>query len=116
MGEAIRLPIQKRFVYSLSDPETGNVRYIGVTADTQRRYKDHCANFPEKSDKFNWIEELKSKGFLPVISVIEECDHFNASWRESYHIIEHLKKGCRPSDYIPKYAKTNSDFYTKEFI
>ncbi len=36
-----KILINKWFIYSLSDPKSGMIRYIGATTDPTRRYNEH---------------------------------------------------------------------------
>lgn len=36
--------MNKKFIYTLSDPDTGLVRYIGKTNDIKKRFSKHLSN------------------------------------------------------------------------
>jgi hypothetical protein len=85
------------FIYTLSDPETGHIRYVGKTFNRKGRLKAHvkckgntwCAN---------WIKSLRPKGLIPIMEVIEEIvteNHLEGEAAEMFWI-ETLKfYGCR---------------------
>lgn len=63
------------YIYTLSDPTTGLVRYIGQTAHTGRRYYLHLFHSERRSTKTHkekWICTLLAKGLKPEMEVIWE--------------------------------------------
>lgn len=61
-------------VYSLNDPRTQEVRYVGVTLRTlHTRYAAHlsAARCGLKTHCAHWIRSLISQGLTPILSVIE---------------------------------------------
>ena len=73
----------KTYIYTLTDPNTNKVRYIGKTINIKRRYYCHInkksnlrlGNFYLK----NWLLSLLNKGQKPILEVIDECD---SDWEE----------------------------------
>jgi len=67
-----------RYIYSLSDPNTKEIRYIGQTNDINRRLRDHInSSVNIKNKQYNthkccWIRQLLEQGIEPIISIIEE--------------------------------------------
>lgn len=59
-------------IYTLTDPRTETVRYVGMSTYAQRRHKEHIANSSGLKDK--WIQELKYVGILPTLAVIDEAE------------------------------------------
>lgn len=51
------------FIYALCDPDTEEVRYIGKSNSTRRRYSDHIneCRTNRKSHKISWIKSLLSE-------------------------------------------------------
>jgi hypothetical protein len=72
MSEATRTPIWAR-IYTLSDPRTLEVRYVGMTTKTlEARLKGHLRNYPhEKNHRARWIRSLQDVGLIPVIVEID---------------------------------------------
>ena len=61
------------YIYTLSDPITGDIRYVGKTTNLKQRYKAHCD--PSKSKhthKYNWIQSLRKQRLKPIMEVIDE--------------------------------------------
>jgi hypothetical protein len=67
------------YIYTLSDPNTNEVRYVGKTINTKRRYKQHLYDKRQTSHKHSWIKSLKDIGLKPIMNIIEEC---NDNWEE----------------------------------
>lgn len=67
------------YIYTLSDPNTNEVRYVGKTINTKRRYKQHLYDKRQTSHKHSWIISLKKIGLKPIMKIIEEC---NDNWEE----------------------------------
>jgi len=77
----------KVYIYSLSDPITDEVRYIGKTIRPKQRYKEHIRNSKDKKTYSNcWINSLIKDGLKPILSILEECDESNWIEREKYYI------------------------------
>lgn len=82
----------KIYIYSLSDPETGEVRYVGKTVqDPYHRYHSHisCSKHSRKKDHCHcWIKSLINKGQKPIMKIVEETHDIN---REIFWINEYKK-------------------------
>lgn len=59
-------------IYTLTDPRTNEIRYVGKANNITQRYKAHL-NRARKHQihKKNWIESLKREGLKPIIYVID---------------------------------------------
>jgi len=82
------------YIYSLSDPITNEIRYIGKSFKPQLRFKNHIY----QSKKLNsyigrWINLLLNEAKLPILSIIEECNDSNWEEREIYWIDYYKKAG-----------------------
>lgn len=75
------------YIYSLSDPETNEVRYIGRTIESpHRRYLKHISQSKNNTKKdycHCWIKSLIKKNLKPHLNIIEETFDTN---REIYWI------------------------------
>lgn len=77
------------YIYSLTDPDTNEVRYVGKTTHIKRRYYEHTKNISgikSNSHKCNWIKKLIKENKYPIINIIEECNDDNWEQRERYWI------------------------------
>lgn len=62
-------------IYTLSDPTTKQVRYVGKTkCSIVKRFNHHIDKSKNKptTHRDNWIKSLLLKGLLPIIEIIEE--------------------------------------------
>lgn len=85
------------FIYSLSDPLTKEIRYVGKAVDVHQRYKKHLVR-KENTYKFCWVEGLKQKGLKPELEVLEVIyDSNDKDWQASEQWwISYLRFiGCR---------------------
>lgn len=75
------------FIYTLNDPRTGNVRYVGWTMDKKRRFREHLNRCcVEDTHKARWIRTLVSIGLQPIMCAIEEVTAANRVDREIFWI------------------------------
>ena len=80
----------KIYIYSLTDPITNQIRYIGKSIDPQQRYYAHISRCKERRTHTNcWIYGLSSKNLKPILNIIEECNELNWVEREQHHISLH---------------------------
>jgi hypothetical protein len=62
-------------VYTLTDPRTNEVRYVGWTTNLPRRFREHLSEGRRRhsqSRKHTWISGVIADGFLPIATVVEE--------------------------------------------
>jgi len=61
--------------YSLSDPDTLEVRYIGVTTNTLSvRFQQHKSAAKKDKDythKTKWVKSLLNKNKLPIMTLLQ---------------------------------------------
>src|ERR1019366_3930855 len=70
MSEATPEPFAR--IYTLSDPRTLEVRYVGMTTKTlKERLKGHLRNVREKNHRAFWIRSLLAAGVRPEIAELE---------------------------------------------
>lgn len=69
-------------IYSLSDPRSGELRYIGKTIlSLQRRLSAHViASKQPRTYVAKWVKSLVTQGFIPVIAEIESVRN---GWQEA---------------------------------
>lgn len=71
------------YIYTLSDPRNGHIRYVGKTVNMVNRFIQHC-NRQKNSHLKNWIMQLKNAGLSPIMEEIEKCDSSDESqWQEA---------------------------------
>lgn len=86
-------------IYSLNDPETNEIRYIGKTVSPL--YKRLSSHYRDKSHsyKVHWISSLKEKKLKPKIVLVEICDETNWEEREKYWI-SYYREHTRLTNYL----------------
>jgi group I intron endonuclease len=73
------------YIYTLNDPITNKVMYIGKTKNIQKRLIRHIYS-ETHSNKDKWIRELKSKKTFPIIEYLDECKSEDINDLEIYWI------------------------------
>ena len=75
-------------IYTLSDPITGRVRYVGKTINLKQRFNKHILESRKstKSHKKAWINSLLNKNLKPIINIIDIVDEENWGFWEQYWI------------------------------
>lgn len=84
-------------IYKLTDPETGEIRYIGLTHDLHMRVRNHMHMPADKvtEAKRLWIDNLRLKQLSPIATVIEQVDPPEmARAREFRWILHYLKQSA----------------------
>jgi hypothetical protein len=83
------------FIYSLVDPITLEVRYIGQTTCGYQRYKDHCKISENDGDSYraNWLRSLIKKDLKPILSVLKYTDDLD--YWEKYFISVFANSGAK---------------------
>lgn len=74
---------RRAFIYALTDPRDGQIRYVGKTFNLESRFRGHLK---EKigSKKNNWIHGLRSAGLKPSVEVLETIDcKDDSDWADS---------------------------------
>ena len=75
------------YIYSLKNPITNEIRYIGKTGNLHRRLQNHISHSKTLNSRIgNWIKSLIKENLLPIIDIIEICDDSNWEKREIYWI------------------------------
>jgi hypothetical protein len=89
----------KTKIYSLSDPTTGEIRYIGKTISSlERRHHDHVHETKRpsvRSHKSNWIRSILNTGKIPSIELIEYVPDSEWKFWEQYWIAQFKAWGFR---------------------
>lgn len=85
-------------VYVLKDPQTYEIRYVGVTSGTlNQRLSQHinaAKNF-QCRHVCHWINTLLQKGFRPIIEQIDEVDDSIWEQTEQFYIQFYKDQGCK---------------------
>lgn len=84
----------KIFIYTLSDPTTGAIRYVGHTKNSieQRLYWHRVS--PINRGVSQWLHDLAQAGLEPVAAVIEVVEWEDRHAVEQGHIKRLANEGC----------------------
>ena len=78
------------FIYSLSDPRTGHVRYIGKSNNPKRRLVGgHLPSIHDKRNKTkkrSWLKNVIDSGNRPILEIIDVVSCEEWEFWESYYI------------------------------
>lgn len=104
------------YIYSLVDPFTNEIRYVGKTVNPRERYKEHLKE-KYNTRKCNWVQSLLLKGVEPEFMVLdivktEEWEfwerHYISLYKSwGFNLTNHTEGGKDPL-IVPKYGSENS--------
>lgn len=91
-----------RKIYSITDPRTGKVFYVGATSRSINcRLKSHIGLKPKNrknnsiiNRRTEYINEIIKSGYYPVVNLLEECSFDMVDQRESYFYNKFKGEGC----------------------
>jgi len=102
------------FIYTLADPDTNEIRYIGKANNPKRRIFDHIkeSNGISKSHRISWIKSLLKQNKKPIIEILDEVPVDNWEFWEMYWISQFKAWGFNltnmtPGGYNNSYRKSN---------
>lgn len=84
------------YIYTLSDPRDGEVRYVGATVNPAKRYFRSSRPrlyFGRRLGK--WFGELNAAGLSPIMTIIETCPTVSRGYREVYWIAYYVERGAK---------------------
>jgi len=73
------------YIYTLSHPLTGEVRYVGKSNDLKKRLKEH-GSAKANTKKDNWLKSLKKNGLRPTIDIVESVSSEEWKYWEVFYI------------------------------
>lgn len=74
------------YIYTLIDPISQEIRYVGKTENIKKRQLCHISNTSGKNKKVNWIKSLKKQNLIPFFEVIDEVEEYEWEFWEKYWI------------------------------
>ncbi len=82
----------EQFIYTLTDPEDGDIKYIGKTNNIEKRVKRHYSDYYIQLEpwtkKNKWLKYLKNKKLVPIIEILDIGDDNNINSLEKYWICQ----------------------------
>lgn len=84
------------YIYSLCDPITNKIRYIGQTKNIKNRFYKHIYDAKLngfKNKRCAWIKSLLNKNLKPILSIVDEVSIDNWMYWEKYWINEYKALG-----------------------
>lgn len=83
-------------IYALTEPDSGEIRYVGKAVCALQRFKSHLRDARRRNTPvYRWIRALLSDGTVPCLVVLEICEA--ERWKErEINVIE---------DYRTKYPR-----------
>jgi len=79
------------FIYTLAEPDSSVVRYIGQTKNPKNRFYRHiydAKNDGRKNKRCSWIKSLLNKNQRPIMEIIDEVDIKEWIFWEQYWICQ----------------------------
>lgn len=83
----------KTYIYTLSCPETGDVRYVGKSNDPKSRFRKHLKMVDNNQLKNHWISKLISNDLIPILTIIDEVDINQWKEKEKFYISKYRTLG-----------------------
>ena len=85
------------YVYTLADPRDLIIRYIGISTNPVRRYKQHISEAGSGSiAKESWLQGLTHLQIIPALTLIDETKtEHEARSRETFWIDYYRRKGAQ---------------------
>lgn len=75
------------YIYTLADPFTGLVRYVGKADDLRVRFNHHVSLKGKANTKKKcWVQSLLKKGVKPTMEVVEIVDSSEWKYWEQFYI------------------------------
>lgn len=87
------------YIYTLSDPVTNEIKYVGKTVkELKSRLTDHiyrATKNKERNYRTNWINSLIKQDLIPKIELIDSCIWSNSQALEIFYIRNFKEKGFK---------------------
>ena len=77
------------YIYTLSDPKNGQVRYVGKTEYVDKRLHQHIRDCNKSNNHKNcWIKSVLKNGEKPIFNILDEVEKSNWQYWEIYWIAQ----------------------------
>jgi hypothetical protein len=70
----------KQYIYTLKDPISKEIRYVGKTKDSKDRFRRHMSDYSlieSWTDKNKWLLNLRNSNLEPIMEIVDEGDSNN---------------------------------------
>lgn len=94
-------------IYVLTEPDTFEVRYIGIAEHPLARLRQHCRR-PSTGPLKEWIGALKEKNLLPRMFIVETQPRKHARMIEESLILECNRLGARLLNWGDRCTNSNT--------
>lgn len=75
-----------RYIYGLVCPLTDEVKYVGATKNTYKRFCSHISKTKGTPEKRNWIQKLANAGLRPTLEILDVVDSGDWEFWERHYI------------------------------
>ncbi len=76
------------YIYTLTDPNTQQVRYVGKTINPKVRFRSHKKDKKGRSYRVNWIKSLRKQKLFPIFEILDIVDNNDWEFWEQYWICQ----------------------------
>ena len=82
------------YIYTLIDPTTNEIKYIGYTKNPKKRIWEHIRDAKKgiRTYKCEWIRSLLSKNSEPILEIMSEFDSHDKVLLEEIRLIKEFKE------------------------
>jgi len=87
--------VKTTFLYTLSDPRTGEIRYLGKSDHPFKRLTIHRLDLRTQTHKVNWIRSLREAGLTPLMEILDEVPESQWEFWEREYIRVFRATGVR---------------------
>lgn len=90
------LPNRPIYIYTLRDPRTHQIRYIGRTVNPRQRFSVHSSPSSRRKmfHRAEWLRSLHRAGVKPQMEVVSTANEQNWAYLERFHIALYRLLGC----------------------
>lgn len=82
------------FIYTLSCPISGDIRYVGKSNSPKGRYSKHKQMSDNNKSKNLWINSLIIVGLKPTLAILDEVKISEWKDKEKFYITKFKELGC----------------------
>lgn len=96
------------YIYSLSDPGSGKIKYIGMTKNPEQRLKAYKSCRAGNREVKNWLIWLEMSGLEPQMNILEKVNDYSLAKKKEKRWI---KKGISRKWPLLNHRKLPDDYY-----